>query len=126
MDDICIRTRIGKSDYKANCPQRAIYRKLRYRGIDIHSGQSVRYIIVDALRGVYIPAEDFRGQFDLMKYTEMLKKGLVRVLSPLGMDMEMLDNMMSEQKLLCEYLDDKKIRLMLEKDSNNKKTKKIK
>ncbi|MEM3765836.1 MAG: DNA polymerase domain-containing protein [Candidatus Bathyarchaeia archaeon] len=100
VDDLVIAKRLSKhpNDYAHDVFQAIAARQLLNSGFDIYSGQTVRYIIVDAdnrspsnrVRAVQLLNE--RYKFDVQKYLEMLLEAGETLFGVFGYDLNIIQN----------------------------------
>lgn len=111
VDDLSITIRVGREQYKVNCPQKIVKEKLEARGVEVQPGQRMTYVIVDHSRSDYVDASSFTGRFDRFRYVYLLKKAFVHLFLPFGLDLRKVDDLLlgERQESLLEYVSEKVI-----------------
>jgi DNA polymerase elongation subunit (family B) len=99
--DLSMRVRFGRDEYKVNCPQRVLKNYLKRKGVSVMAGQTISYVIENFEKQVYVPTEDYREIFDRKKYIALLKKAFIRLFLPFDIDEKDLDG--TYQKKLFEF-----------------------
>jgi len=104
-EELSMTIRVSKERYKVNCVQKIVTDQMKKLGKTINPGQSIKYIIVNAHRQVYTDISEYKGFFDRQKYVELLKKGLIHLFLPFGADMQIVDDLLANERQvrLSEY-----------------------
>ncbi len=99
MDDLIIMNRLSKNynEYTGNTAQASAARQLAEEGLGLMAGQSVSYVItrsksrrpLEKVRPVELV--DSSTRYDREKYTQLLIRGTLAILEPLGVSREELE-----------------------------------
>jgi DNA polymerase elongation subunit (family B) len=87
--DLAVCRRISRSKYLGNNPQKVVVESLARSGLNVHPGESVRYVIRDSKSQNpahrYVPlGQPLDGRIDVEKYTELMAKSLESLFLPFG------------------------------------------
>ena len=85
-DDVIIRKRISKTDYKSNIGSAVIVKKLIQNGFDPKPGDAVAYIIADKNSSIkenrYFPINTTNFRYDKFEYSKLAKKSYTGLFQP--------------------------------------------
>jgi|Deesub1362A_J573_1020465.scaffolds.fasta_scaffold00668_17 DNA polymerase I len=80
LDELVIRKIVGKTNYTRRCPEASLLQYCRKRGVAIHSGMEVGYVVLDSKKWVVIPEWDIKVKSrasllpDISYYQKILDK----------------------------------------------------
>jgi DNA polymerase elongation subunit (family B) len=83
-------TRISKTEYENDIPQKLAVGLLREKGVKVLPGQKVCYIF--GRRGIVLP-EDYKGRPDAERYKRLLVRALFVLLQPFGFTKKQINNL---------------------------------
>lgn len=82
--------------YRHNTLNAIVARQLSQRGVHLHPGESIRYVITDAqardpdARARPVDLMDASCSYDVEKYAELLLRAMATILQPAGIDQEQI------------------------------------
>jgi DNA polymerase-2 len=102
--DLALTYRLTRSpeDYRHNTLNAVVARQLSQRGVHLHPGESIRYVITDATardpdaRARPVDLMDARCGYDVEKYAELLLRALATILQPAGLDQKQIERKITQ------------------------------
>ncbi|MBS3109789.1 hypothetical protein J4227_04645 [Candidatus Woesearchaeota archaeon] len=91
------KTRISKTDYKHNIPQKNVVKSLERKGVKAMPGQIIRYI--HSAKGAVL-IEDYDGKPDMEYYSKLMARALYVLLQPFGTERKDIEELVKcEQQM---------------------------
>jgi DNA polymerase elongation subunit (family B) len=92
--DLALTYRLTRDpqEYRHNTLNAVVARQLSQRGVSLHPGESIRYVITDAkardshARARPVDLMDSSCGYDVEKYAELLLRAMATILQPAGLD----------------------------------------
>jgi len=88
--------------YRHNTLNAVVARQLSQRGVHLHPGESIRYVITDAqardphARARPVDLMDASYGYDVEKYAELLLRAMATILHPAGIDQEQIEQKVAQ------------------------------
>ena len=88
--------------YRHNTLNAVVARQLSQRGVHLHPGEAVRYVITDAqardphTRARPVDLMDASYSYDVEKYAELLLRAMATILQPAGLDQEQIEHKVAQ------------------------------
>jgi DNA polymerase elongation subunit (family B) len=89
-------------EYRHNTLNAIVAQQLSQRGVSLHPGESIRYVITDAkardphARARPVDLMDSSCDYDVKKYTELLLRAMATILQPAGLDQEQIEQRLTQ------------------------------
>ncbi|MFH1316693.1 MAG: DNA polymerase domain-containing protein [Candidatus Woesearchaeota archaeon] len=103
-DNLAVYRSLRKADYANNIPQKIVVNQLKEKGYSIDPGHTIAYIIADINnrnpKKRYCSLEDYKGKFDLSKYTDMLVRATFSLLQPFDVTVPDLYGVLAKSRQL--------------------------
>jgi DNA polymerase elongation subunit (family B) len=102
--DLALTYRLTRNphEYRHNTLNAIVARQLSQRGVSLHPGESIRYVITDAkARDPHARARPFDLMdsscgYDVEKYAELLLRAMATILQPAGLDQEQIEQRITQ------------------------------
>jgi len=89
-------------EYRHNTLNAVVARQLSQRGVSLHPGESIRYVITDAqardphARARPVDFMDSSCGYDVEKYAELLLRAMATILQPAGLDQVQIEQRLTQ------------------------------
>ena len=102
--DLVLTYRLTRNphEYRHNTLNAIVARQLSQRGVCLHPGESIRYVITDAqardphARARPVDLMDASCSYDVEKYAEHLLRAVATILQPAGLDQEQIEQRITQ------------------------------